>query len=137
MELKTTHLQMLTHIRRAVPPPRDGLTVVYAKHPTVRYYRFLYDAVGGPWHWQSRRKLSDEQLARLKPTPRAKIIRRALQLTQEEFAARYHIPVGTLRDWEQGRAEPDQPARAYLRAIAGDPQAVQRALEAAPRPRTD
>jgi putative transcriptional regulator len=64
--------------------------------------------------------------------PRAKTIRRALQLTQEEFAARYHIPLGTLRDWEQGRAQPDQPARAYLRAIAGDPQGVQRALETRP-----
>ncbi len=78
--------------------------------------------------------LTDEQLARMKPVSRAKVIRRALGLTQEAFAARYHIPVGTLRDWEQGRAEPDQPARAYLRAIAGDPQAVQRALEAGPRP---
>jgi len=76
--------------------------------------------------------LTAEQLAHMKPTPRAKIIRRALQLTQEEFAARYHIPLGTLRDWEQGRAQPDQPARAYLRAIAGDPQGVQRALEARP-----
>ena len=78
--------------------------------------------------------LTDEQLARMRPVSRAKVIRRALGLTQEAFAARYHIPVGTLRDWEQGRAEPDQPARAYLRAIAGDPQAVQRALEAGPRP---
>jgi len=33
-----------------------------------------------------------------------------------------------LRDWEQQRAEPDQPARAYLKAIAGDPEGVQRAL---------
>jgi putative transcriptional regulator len=67
--------------------------------------------------------------------PRAKIIRRALGLTQEEFAARYQIPLGTLRDWEQGAAQPDQAARAYLRAIAGDPVAVQRALQATPRPR--
>ncbi|MBA3810918.1 MAG: helix-turn-helix domain-containing protein [Caulobacteraceae bacterium] len=78
------------------------------------------------------RPLTDEELARAKPVPRAKTIRRALGLTQEEFATRYHIPVGTLRDWEQGRATPDQPARAYLRAIAGDPSAVLRALEAAP-----
>ena len=78
------------------------------------------------------RPLSEEDFRRARQTPRAKIIRRALQLTQEEFAARYHIPLGTLRDWEQGRAEPDQPARAYLRAIAGDPQGVQRALEASP-----
>lgn len=42
----------------------------------------------------------------MKRTPQAKIIRRALELTQEEFGARYHIPLGTLRDWEQGRAEP-------------------------------
>lgn len=76
--------------------------------------------------------LTDSELRRMKPTPRAKIIRRALQLTQEEFAARYQIPVGTLRDWEQGRAEPDQPARAYLKVIAGDPEGVRRALEAGP-----
>jgi putative transcriptional regulator len=68
--------------------------------------------------------------------PRAKTLRRALGLTQEEFAARFHIPLGTLRDWEQGRSEPDQTARAYLRAIAGDPEGVQRALSsAAAKPR--
>jgi putative transcriptional regulator len=61
---------------------------------------------------------------------RAKTLRRALGLTQEEFAVRFQIPLGTLRDWEQGRAEPDQTARAYLKAIAGDPEAVQRALQA-------
>ena len=60
--------------------------------------------------------------------PRAKTLRRALALTQEEFAARYHIPIGTLRDWEQGRCEPDQPARAYLTVIAHDPEGVKRAL---------
>src|SRR5271166_3219785 len=50
--------------------------------------------------------LTETDLKRMKRTPQAKIIRRALELTQEEFAARYHIPLGTLRDWEQGRAEP-------------------------------
>jgi len=77
--------------------------------------------------------LTDADMDRMKPTPRLKIIRRALGLTQEEFAARYQIPLGTLRDWEQGAKEPDQAARAYLRAIAGDPAAVQRALHATPR----
>src|ERR1051326_1973075 len=71
--------------------------------------------------------LSD--LKRLKRTPQAKVIRRALGLTQEEFAARYRIPLGTLRDWEQGRAIPDQPARAYLTVIAHHPQRVQQALQ--------
>jgi putative transcriptional regulator len=76
--------------------------------------------------------LTDERLAGMKRVPRTKTIRRALGLTQEEFAAQFLIPLGTLRDWEQGRAEPDQTAKAYLRAIAGDAQAVQRALQSAP-----
>ena len=76
--------------------------------------------------------LSEADLKRMRRTPRAKIIRRALDLTQEEFAARYHIPLGTLRDWEQGRTEPDQPARAYLTLIARDPEHVSRMLNAPP-----
>jgi len=76
--------------------------------------------------------LTDADMTRMHRVPRAKTLRRALGLTQEEFAARYQIPLGTLRDWEQGRAEPDQPARAYLKAIAGDPAAVQRALSSVP-----
>ena len=72
--------------------------------------------------------LTKSDLKRMKRTPRAKIIRRALELTQEEFAARYHIPIGTLRDWEQGRAEPDHPTQAYLTLIARDPEHVRRTL---------
>jgi putative transcriptional regulator len=64
----------------------------------------------------------------LKLVPRTKTMRRALGLTQDEFAARYCIPIGTLRDWEQGRSEPDAPARAFLRVIARDPEAVRLAL---------
>ena len=65
---------------------------------------------------------------RMKRTPQTKILRRALGFTQQEFAARYRIPLGTLRDWEQGRAKPDQPTRAYLTVIARDPEGVQRVL---------
>lgn len=78
--------------------------------------------------------LMEERIAQMRRVPRARTLRRALGLTQEEFAARYHIPLGTLRDWEQGRTEPDQPARAYLNAIAGDPEAVRKALAAASVP---
>ena len=74
------------------------------------------------------RPMTPEQLRRARRVPRTKTLRRALALTQEEFAARYHIPLGTLRDWEQGRCEPDQPARAYLSVIAHDPEGVKRAL---------
>jgi len=76
--------------------------------------------------------LTEEDMRRMKRTPRAKIIRRALGLTQEEFAARYRIPVDTLRDWEEGRTQPDKTARAYLMVIAREPEMVRKALE--PRP---
>lgn len=74
--------------------------------------------------------LSRADMRRMRRTPQIKIIRRALALTQEEFADRYRIPLGTLRDWEQGRAQPDRPARAYLTVIARDPEGIFRILQA-------
>lgn len=79
--------------------------------------------------------LTAEVLERMKWTPRTKIMRRALGLTQEEFAERYRIPLGTLRDWEQGASEPDQAARAYLKVIAVDPEFVRKALLFRPKPK--
>jgi putative transcriptional regulator len=64
----------------------------------------------------------------LKRVPQVKVMRKALGLTQEEFAAHFHIPLGTLRDWEQGKSEPDGCARAYLKVIARNPKAVADAL---------
>jgi putative transcriptional regulator len=74
------------------------------------------------------RPLSADDLERMKRTPQVKIIRRALGISQEDFAARFHIPIGTLRDWEQGRVAPDQAAQAYLTVIARNPEAVRKAL---------
>jgi putative transcriptional regulator len=71
---------------------------------------------------------SEDWLASAPRVPRVKTIRRALGMTQEEFAERYLIPLGTLRDWEQGRTEPDQAAQAYLKVIAKEPETVSRAL---------
>ena len=73
------------------------------------------------------RPFSPAGLGRMKRTVQ-KIIRRALGISQEGFAARYHIPIGTLRDWEQCRVTPDQAARAHLTVIARDPEAVRRVL---------
>ena len=70
-----------------------------------------------------------ERAKHLKRVPQVKVMRRALRLTQEEFAARFRIPLGTLRDWEQGKTKPDQAARAYLTVIARNPKAVIEALE--------
>jgi putative transcriptional regulator len=62
------------------------------------------------------------------PIVNTRRLRERLGMTQEEFAARYRIPVGTLRDWEQRRKFPDAPARAYLLVIDKDPGAVARLL---------
>ena len=76
--------------------------------------------------------LTPEDFKRMKRTPQVKIIRQALGLSQEEFATRFHIPLGTLRDWEQGRKDPDTAARAYLRVIGRNPAAVMEALRPIP-----
>jgi putative transcriptional regulator len=78
--------------------------------------------------------LTKARLKRLVKVPRIKTLRRALGLTQEEFAARYRIPIGTLRDWEQERSQPDGPALAYLTVIARDPEGVYATLKGAKTP---
>lgn len=70
-------------------------------------------------------------MQRMRRTPQVRIIRRALGLSQEAFAERFRIPLGTLRDWEQGRKDPDAAARAYLTVIGRNPAAVSEALSGA------
>src|ERR1035438_2561319 len=72
--------------------------------------------------------LTSADFKHMKRTPQIKLIRRALGLTQEEFAGCFHILLGTLRDCEQGAVVPDQSAPAYLTVIAHDPEAVRKAL---------
>jgi putative transcriptional regulator len=58
-------------------------------------------------------------------------VRKRLGLSQAAFTARFDVPVGTLRDWEQNRRQSDAPALAYLRVIAREPEMVARALAVA------
>ena len=60
--------------------------------------------------------------------PDVKAIRERLKMSQAEFAETYGIPVGTLRNWEQGLRRPDAPAASYLRVIAKQPKIVREAL---------
>jgi len=69
------------------------------------------------------------QLARARRVPTVRALRKKLNLTQEEFAARFHLPLGTVRDWEQGAHRPDKAAQVLLTVIAREPDAVARALE--------
>jgi GNAT superfamily N-acetyltransferase len=67
------YLEMIAPSQRDVPSPRDGLTVIHARPPSVPYYRFLYNAVGGDYNWLSRRKLSDADLAVILNDPRNEV----------------------------------------------------------------
>lgn len=64
----------------------------------------------------------------MRRVPNPQEIREALGLTQREFARQFEIALGTLRDWEQGARRPDSAAKAYLRVIEQDPEAVREAL---------
>ncbi|WP_316231816.1 helix-turn-helix domain-containing protein [Bradyrhizobium sp. SZCCHNR1051] len=55
-------------------------------------------------------------------------LRRRVQLTQQEFAAKLGVPVETIRNWEQGKRMPRGPARALLTVIAHAPETVFAAL---------
>ncbi|HTO46773.1 MAG TPA: helix-turn-helix domain-containing protein [Burkholderiales bacterium] len=59
-----------------------------------------------------------------------KAVRRSTGLTQEEFAAKFAISLGTLRHWERGDRRPRGTALVLLNVIAREPKAVMRALDA-------
>ena len=100
----------------------------------------------GKTDWARLRSMTDEQghsaaladkdnlplgvveLAQFETVPDTRAIRESLKLTQREFAGRFHLSLATVRDWEQGRFQPDQAARTLLRLIASEPEFVERAL---------
>ncbi len=55
-------------------------------------------------------------------------IRKGLKLSQAKFAARFGFALDAVQNWEQGRRQPDGAARAFLRVIEREPQAVLKAL---------
>ena len=62
---------------------------------------------------------------------KARLVRRArtqLGLSQAEFARRFRVPLGTLRDWEQARSTAPDFAVAYVRVIMRDPDLVAAAV---------
>ncbi len=72
--------------------------------------------------------IGEEELTTFKPVADVKAIRKSLHLTQEAFAREYDIPLGTLRDWEQHRTEPDKAAQNLLKVISVAPDVVKQAL---------
>ena len=65
---------------------------------------------------------------RVPETVDVKAIRKRLGLTQVAFAQRYGFELSSIRNWEQGRRQPEGPARLLLLVIDKEPEAVHRAL---------
>jgi putative transcriptional regulator len=59
-----------------------------------------------------------------------KAIRRKLGMSQRQFAASFGFALDAVQNWEQGRRRPDGAARAFLKVIEREPEAVRRALAA-------
>lgn len=57
-----------------------------------------------------------------------KELRERIGLTQNEFSGMIGVSIKTLQNWEQGRREPEGPAKALLRVVEREPQAVLSAL---------
>jgi putative transcriptional regulator len=59
----------------------------------------------------------------------AAAIRNKTGLSQAAFARRIGVPVGTIRNWEQGRRSPQGPARILLALLDRNPKIVEETLE--------
>ncbi|HEV7516918.1 MAG TPA: helix-turn-helix domain-containing protein [Thermoanaerobaculia bacterium] len=68
------------------------------------------------------------RVAQVPDTVDVTTIRQHLHLSQRQFAARFGLTLSTVRDWEQGRRQPDRSARILLRVIEREGEAVVRAL---------
>jgi putative transcriptional regulator len=58
-----------------------------------------------------------------------KAIRAKLDKSQSEFALMIGVSIATLQNWEQGRRQPEGPARALLKVASVNPRAVAAALD--------
>ena len=63
-------------------------------------------------------------------TVNVKALRERLGLTQNQFSGMIGVSIKTLQNWEQGWRKPEGPAKALLRVVEKEPQAVLSALHA-------
>ena len=101
-------------------PPKADWTAFDAMTEEERHAAALSDPDCPP--------ATEAQLARGWRCPNLRALRHRLELTQEEFSEKFGLPLGTIRDWEQGAHKPDQAAQILLTVIALEPEAVARAL---------
>ena len=117
---KNSTIKVARYSRDKLPPDETDWTRVNAMTNEEVVAAALSDPDAQP--------LTPEQLAKMHRVSRVKVLRQRLEMTQAEFAKAFHLPITTLRDWEQHRSTPDAPARALLLAIERDPKVMRRLL---------
>jgi putative transcriptional regulator len=73
--------------------------------------------------------MNEQQLNRMALAREVRLIREKTGLSQPQFAARFHIGLARLRDFEQARSEPDFVVRVFLRMISEDPTKADRLVK--------
>lgn len=73
--------------------------------------------------------ITEQQLNRMALAREVRLIREKTGLSQPQFAARFHIGLARLRDFEQARSEPDFVVRVFLRMISEDPTKADRLVK--------
>lgn len=77
----------------------------------------------------ARHIAEDEAEARMDAAKHIQRIRKRLGLSQAEFSARIHVPIETIRNWEQGKRSPTGAARALLKILHAAPETALKALK--------
>ena len=75
--------------------------------------------------------MTEEEMARMRRVPDVRRIRLGTGLSQAKFAAKFGVPLASLKDWEQGRRTPAHGTQTLMRIIQHEPEAVDRALQKA------
>jgi GNAT superfamily N-acetyltransferase len=70
LEVAVTYLEMFQRPALSAPPtPTVDYRIERVQHPSIAFYRYLYNVVGEPWLWHERRKMSDAALAAILADP--------------------------------------------------------------------
>lgn len=104
--------------KKTVEELANGRTA-YVEAPKVANYERL------------KRNFMSQNIATYQLKPRKvdiRALRERIGISQEAFAGRYGLDVATLRNWEQGRTEPDGPAATLLQLIDRNPDEVVKLL---------
>ena len=72
----------------------------------------------------ARQQAEDDAQAALDVASYIRNLRKSLVMTQKEFSSRINVPLATLRNWEQGKRHPAGPARALLKILVRNPEAM-------------